>query len=160
MGVLTSYYSVPQDPMFGISHENIVSRLTRRNWKTKASTRLHPDGPVYIFINRGERKVSGRKTFVYTVKGTIVDKQQGYYRRDFPNLREALSYANGEDGGDLSQETLAAESPRDYPIPLGPEVTISGMSMVKGRRVPDWSIQLREPAVSSNIELPKQTKED
>ena len=83
MGVVTSYYSVPQDPMFGIGNGNIVSRLTRRNWKTKAVTRLHPDGPVCTFINRGERKVSGRKTFVYTVKGSIVDKQQGCYRRGF-----------------------------------------------------------------------------
>ena len=155
MGVVTSYYSVPQDPMFGIDHENIVSRLTRRNWRTKAMTRLHPDGPVYIFINRGERKVSRRKTFVYTVKGSIVDKQQGCYRRDFPKLVEALSYANGEDGEDLSQETQPAKSEDDYPRPLGAEVTISGMSVVKGRRVPDWSIQLQEPEVPSETDLPE-----
>ena len=37
MGAITRYDSVPQDPMFGISHENIVSRLTRRNWRTKAT---------------------------------------------------------------------------------------------------------------------------
>ena len=157
MAVVTSYYSVPQDPKFGISHENIVSRLTRRNWKTKAVTRLHPDGPVYIFINRGEREVSGRKTFVYTVEGSIVDKQQGCYRRDFPNLHKALSYANGEDGGHLAQKTRPAKSPRDYPIPLGPEVIISGMSIVDGRHVPDGSIQLREPAASGESDFPEDT---
>jgi len=147
----------PQDPIYGISHENIASRLTRRNWRTKAITRLHSDGPVYIFIRRGERKVSGRKTFVYTVKGSIVDRHQGCYRRDFPNLLEALSYANGEDGGDLSQETQPAKSPRDYPIPLGAEMIISGMSVVDGRHVPDWSIQLREPAVSGESDFPEDT---
>ena len=158
MGVVTSYYSVPQDPMFGINHENIVSRLTRRNWRAKAVTRLHPDGPVYIFINRGERKLSGKKTFVYTVKGSIADKQRGCcYRRDFPALLEALAYANGEDGGDLSQETQPAKSSRDYPTPLGAEMIISGMSIVDGRHVPDWSIQLREPAASGESDFPEDT---
>tara|TARA_Y100000588_G_scaffold188747_1_gene202712 strand:+ start:89 stop:556 length:468 start_codon:yes stop_codon:yes gene_type:complete len=155
MGAITRYDSVPQDPMFGISHENIVSRLTRRNWRTKAMTRLHRDGPVYIYINRGKRTASGETNIVYTVNGSINGIQ--YFDGHFSKLVEALAYANGEDGGHLAQKTRPAKSPRDYPIPLGPEVTISGMSMVKGRHVPDWSIQLREPAASGESDFPEDT---
>ena len=70
----------PQDPMFGVSHANIVSKLNKRNWKSKATCRIHAEGPLYIMIQRGERSSKGRpKEIIYTVSGAIIDVT-GVYR--------------------------------------------------------------------------------
>ena len=63
-------------------------------------TRLHRDGPVYIYINRGKRTASGETNIVYTVNGSINGIQ--YFDGHFSKLVEALAYANGEDGGHLA----------------------------------------------------------
>ncbi|MCZ6467434.1 MAG: hypothetical protein O6829_09205 [Alphaproteobacteria bacterium] len=147
MGTSTYYgFAGPQDPMCGVSHANIVSKLNKRNWKSKATCRIHAEGPLYITIKRGERSSKGRpKEIIYTVSGAIIDVT-GVYCRDFPTLEDALSYANGEDGGDLGSGSRPAEGPHEYPRPVGAVVVISGMSNTDHGRIPNWSIQLREPA--------------
>ena len=136
----------PQDPMYGVSHANIASTLNKRNWKTKATCRVHAEGPLYIMIKRGERSSKGtEKEIIYSVTATIIDVK-AVYSRDFATLEEALAYANGEDGVDLGVESRPAEGPHEYPRPVGAEVVFSGMSVTNHGHIPNWSIRLREPA--------------
>ena len=134
----------PQSTMFGISHANIVPKLNRRNWKTKAGCRVRPDGPIYITIQRGEKTSEGEKREVhYRVEGVFVDVAV-IYEQNFPTLPEALAFANGEDAGEISQETRPPEGPHEYPLQTGGEVVISGMSRTDQGLVPNFSVQFRE----------------
>ena len=112
-------HSGPQDPSFGLSLDNIDERLTRRNWNSKAIVRLSDDGPLYVWITRAERGfVRGPRICFYRVCVDGVEKRQKDLERDFAYLKDALSYANGEDDGELGKQTRRG-SRDDWP----PEVT-------------------------------------
>ena len=42
----------PQEPIYGIHHANIVKRLTRQNWRTKAVARFDSKGWIYLWVIR------------------------------------------------------------------------------------------------------------
>ena len=80
---------------------------------------------------------------LYLVKGVFVDVAV-VYEKKFPTLSEALAFANGEDGGEISLETRPPEGPHEYPAQTGGEVVISGMSRTEQGLVPNFSLQFRE----------------
>ena len=135
----------PHDSTFGVSHNNIVPKLNRRNWKNKATCRVHAEGPLYITVKRGERSSEGKlMEILYRVSALIVDEEE-IYDKNFPTLIEALSFANGEDGGEISRETRSPEGVHEYPAEVGGEVVISGISRTEQGLVPNFSVQFREP---------------
>jgi len=151
MGIRTSYIIPPQDFKFGISQANIVAKLNRRNWKTRATCRVvggydNPRKiPVYIWIKKGKISSEGQKDTVYTVSIYIIGPEKEFAKEHFSTLEEALSYANGEDGGDLGRETRPAKGPDEYPSDSGPPFVISGMRVDRDRYVPQWSYRPAPP---------------
>jgi hypothetical protein len=103
----------PQDTRFGIKWSNITERLTLQTWKRKAIVRKASGGWLYLWVTKGQY---GNGAVVYKVN---TDSEGGRcsqrYERCFPNLEQALAYANGEDDGDIAKETSLATSARDYP---------------------------------------------
>ena len=74
----------PQDPFFGISRENVVDRLTRLNWKTRAMVRLSDAGPLYVWISRGEKGGRGKpKERFYQVGVDGTERKQKDLEADF-----------------------------------------------------------------------------
>ena len=68
MGTLFVGETGLQNPIYGVSRENIVPRLTRRNWKTKALWKRGGNGGVYFFIERGVAEdASGKEQPLYCV---------------------------------------------------------------------------------------------
>ena len=81
----------PQDPIFGLHHDNLTERLTRTNRRDKAVVRQRPDGRIlYVWITDEKRG--------YRVNVTGDDALEAA----FPRLADALSYVNGEDNGALA----------------------------------------------------------
>jgi len=102
----------PQNPAYGVSRESIVSRLTRRNWKTKALWKQGGNGGVYIFIERGVTEdVSGKEQTLYCVSvyGNATHKFPQKYCPRFPRLQEALDYANGKGESPFADATGQAD---------------------------------------------------
>ena len=97
----------PQDPTyFGICLDNIVERLTPSNWSSKAIVRLGEAGPLYCWVCQGERGISGApECRFFRVRVDGVEQPRKELERDFPELRDALVFANGEDAGELAQRT-------------------------------------------------------
>ena len=151
MGICTSYVTPPQDVMFGISQANIVVKLNKRNWKTKAICRVMGEEdnprkvPVYIWVKKGERSAEGEKETIYTVGIYVLMPEKTFAKEHFLTLEEALSYANGEDGGDLGYETRPAKGPHEYPPDSDPPYVISGMRVDRDRYVPKWSYRPAPP---------------
>lgn len=118
MATITGFVSAgPQDPLFGIYPENIADRLTRANWKQKAVVRKSPKEWLYILVYALWSVGKERKGIGYTVHvyGEGEEEHLPEYEQHFPTLRQALAYANGEDGGKLATQSSAAR-PEDYPI--------------------------------------------
>ena len=99
MGTLFVGETGLQNPIYGVSRENIAPRLTRRNWKTKALWKRGGNGGVYFFIERGVAEdASGKEQPLYCVSvyGNAVHKFPKKYCPRFPRLQQALDFANGK----------------------------------------------------------------
>ena len=133
MRIRTFYVAPPQDIIFGICQANIVAKLNKRNWKTKATCRVmgEEDNPrkvrVYIWIKKGDRSVGEEKEAIYTVGIYVLMSEKTFAKEHFLTLEEALAYANGEDDGDLGYETRPTYGPHEYPPDMGPPYVISGI---------------------------------
>jgi len=108
----------PQEPIYGIHRKNIVDRLTRLNWKTKAIVRTDSVGWLYLWVvqdiyrNPGGKQVT---TYSVQVRASNDTARERRYRAEFRYLTEALRYINGDDGGLLAEETTPAVPGLDYP---------------------------------------------
>ena len=80
----------PQDPIYGISRSNIVQKLTRLNWNTRAIVR---DG-IYVWVARGRHHNNGVTAWRYFVRTHGKDEYKKI-EKDFHHHRYALVYANG-----------------------------------------------------------------
>ena len=80
----------PQDPIYGISRSNIVRKLTRLNWNTRAIVR----NGIYVWVARGRHHNNGVTAWRYFVR---THGKDGYKKieKDFHHHRDALVYANG-----------------------------------------------------------------
>ena len=108
----------PQNPIYGIFHENITERLTRHNWRTKAVVRDNLLGWIYLWIARGSYPdKAGHTHYAYFVR---VHSHQPRFRierfeQQFQYLADALRYINAEDGGSLARGTWPADPQLVYP---------------------------------------------
>jgi hypothetical protein len=108
----------PQNPIYGIHHENITERLTRLNWQTKAVVRDNLRGWIYLWISRGRyRDNEGRIRYAYFVKAHSHQPATRIrpYEQKFPHLKAALKYINAEDDGLLARGTWPANPDSFYP---------------------------------------------
>ena len=111
MGEVTCFGEVgPHHPIYGIHRQNVASRLTSRNWGSKALWRQHPNAGLYIYVERGTAEdEKGPEQVEYYVRvramtrGDVPD-----YQRTFTSLREALGYANGQGDSVIGRETRPA----------------------------------------------------
>ena len=89
----------PQDPIYGISHQNIAPELTPENWRTKAIVR---DGK-YICVSRGTRETAHGTQLVRYFVNVHQDHEAS---RKFSRRDRALEYANslGPEQGELPEE--------------------------------------------------------
>ena len=92
-----SFSASKQDPIFGISHSNIVPDLTPHNWRNKAIVR---DG-IYIWIARGStRNGSGKEVWRYCVRTHGYNDRK--WNKEFAKRDAALAYANNLSTADQS----------------------------------------------------------
>ena len=84
-----SFSASKQDPIFGISHSNIVPDLTPQNWRNKAIVR---DG-IYLWVARGStRNGSGQEVWRYCVRTHGYNDRK--WNKEFAKRDAALTYAN------------------------------------------------------------------
>ena len=76
-----------QDPEFGISHTNITKKLTRYNWRNKATVR----GSCYLWIVRGSYSIEGKKVYRYFIQ---CEQKSGLRNREFKYLMDAIHIVN------------------------------------------------------------------
>jgi len=103
----------PQDPMFGISHYNIVDKLTKGNYSDKAIVR---DGEYIWVCKVKKRQGKGKKDkTVYLLKVNV----RNVTDEEFSNLQDALDFAN--DWADYEGDyPLEYEAPwRIHTLPFG-----------------------------------------
>jgi len=93
-------YLHPADPLYGLSHSTIVERLTPENWREKATVRWTGAKVLYIYVQE-YWDLPREETTRYLV--WIVSGEAVRLGRKFHQLDSALAYANGEDGGELSE---------------------------------------------------------
>jgi hypothetical protein len=98
------------DPIYGINRSNIADRLTDKNWETKAVCRVRNNQSLYILVQKGEVSDSGSEHDRYFVNIELGTKEDAASNKDFATLKDALAYANGEDGSEFAQETRPATS--------------------------------------------------
>jgi hypothetical protein len=97
----------PQDPVFGLRHENLADRLTRSNWREKAILRVLADGRLlYVWVTRAAEG--------YRVN--VRDEQS--FEAVFPRLAEGLCYANGTRGelGRLTRPVAREAWPPEHDV--------------------------------------------
>ena len=144
MATSTSYVTPPQDVMFGISRANIVAKLNKSNWKTKATCRvLGEEGnprqvPVYVWIKKGARSAGDEKEMIYTVSAYVLKPDKRFDDEHFSTLQEALLHANGEGDGHIRSETRSAAGPHEYPSDSSAPYVITGMRVNRDRHIPKW----------------------
>ena len=97
----------PQDITYGLSWDNVAPRLTRLNWKTKATFRAN----VYIWIARARLHEKDKKErtsyFVYFYKGE--DKKMK--KEEFTRLQDAIVIANNWSDTDGDRWIAEFDSP-------------------------------------------------
>ncbi len=109
MGTIIDLGLAPShDPMFGISSNNIVSRLTPKNWRRKAVGLTKEGRFLYVMVQLGRKKIDGKKQKRHYVQVHLGLPEDRSLNADFDNLTDALAYANGADGSALSSSTQAA----------------------------------------------------
>jgi len=135
------FQASPQDPIFGISRCNITDRLKRTNWRTEAICRVREDRCLYIYINRGSTFGKGKKCERYFVFIEFGSEEDRKLRRDFPTLKEALAYANGEDGSEFAQGTRPAET-GEFPRSREADTYVTGFTRKGGRLNPNFTVHI------------------
>jgi hypothetical protein len=111
----------PHDPMFGISSSNIVSHLTPKNWRKRATGRTKDGRFLYVMVQLGRQEVDGKKQKRYYVQVHLGLPEDRSLNADFDNLPDALACANGEDGSALASSTHVA-SPDQMPEERGADI--------------------------------------
>ena len=125
---MTNFGQAPvHDPIYGIDRSNITDRLKRTNWRTKAVFRVRKGRCLYVLVQRGDVSDGGRRYQRYFVQIHLGSKDDLSLEWDFRTLREALAYANGDDGADLGRETRLAEPP-EYPRSREADTYVTGFS--------------------------------
>jgi hypothetical protein len=135
-------------PGYGISRARITGRLTRENWRQKATVRRGVTSVFYTYLNYGRDPETG--PWHVTIHGNDVN-YEAYPRthefsREFEDLDEALRYANGEDDSYFAESTVVAETwywPLDRPgesyTVIQPGLrrpTLTGSQPPRGKRKP------------------------
>ena len=117
----------PHHPMFGISSGNIVSHLTKENWRKKAIGRTKHGRFLYVMVQLGRRGIEGKKQKRYYIRVHLGLPADRSLNADCDNLPDALAYANGEDGSALASTTDLA-SPDEKPEDRGADIFVSGFA--------------------------------
>ena len=142
MATITNFgVAPPHDPMFGISSSNIVPRLTKKNWRKKATGQIRDGRFLYVMVMLGEQKIDGRKQKRYFVKVHLGAPLDQALNADFDKLAEALSYANGEGKTEMALTTQLAV-PEEYPANRGAEIYITGFTGLGVARRQNFTIRL------------------
>jgi len=108
----------PQNPIYGIDHENITEHLNRLNWQTKAVVRCDGRDWLYLWIERGRyQDESGRKQHAYYIsfKSSGPRHRTSHFEANFRYLKDALRYINGEDDGLLAKGTWLEQKSLMWP---------------------------------------------
>ena len=142
MGKVTNFgIAPPHDPMFGVRSENIVSRLTRNNWRTKATCRTIDGHCLYVMIQLGKVSENGQtenRHFVTVHLGGPIGRG---FSSDFQKLKDALAYANGQDGSAFAEATQLS-TPDEYPVDRGADTYITGFTGQGRERRSNFTIRL------------------
>ena len=125
--IITHFLLPPHDPKFGISSSNIVSHLTPKNWRKRATGRTKDGRFLYVMVQLGRQEVDGKKQKRYYVQVHLGLPEDRSLNADFDNLTDALACANGEDGSALSSTTQVA-SPDQMPEDRGADIVVSGFT--------------------------------
>jgi hypothetical protein len=142
MGKLINLGSAPpHDPMFGISRSNIVSRLTRKNWRRKAAGRAKDGRFLYVMVRLGEEKIDGKNQKRYYVRVHLGLPEDRCLNADFDKLTDALAYANGEDGAALASSTHMANADQ-IPEDRGADIYVSGFTGQGENRRHNFTLRL------------------
>jgi hypothetical protein len=64
---ITSFLLPPHSSKFGISSNNIVSHLTTKNWRRKATGRTKDGRFLSVMVQLGRQEVDGKKQKRYYV---------------------------------------------------------------------------------------------
>ena len=131
----------PHDPMFGIRSENIVSRLTQKNWRKKATGRIRNGRFLYVMVKRGEQKIDGRKQKSYFVRVHLGEPTDQQLNADFDKLKDALAYVNGEGKTAMAIATAPA-APDEKPENRGTDFFITGFTGHGRERRQNFTIRL------------------
>ena len=142
MGKLINLGSAPpHDPMFGISRSNIVSRLTRKNWRRKAAGRAKDGRFLYVMVRLGEEKIDEKNQKRYYVRVHLGLPEDRSLNADFDKLTDALAYANGEDGAALASSTHMASADQ-IPEDRGADIYVSGFTGQGENRRHNFTLRL------------------
>jgi hypothetical protein len=112
------------NPIYGIRHENITSKITRHNWHKKAILRCCKGGWAYLWIDKeyyDEVDSDGKdiRSLLYVVNAAHnADAEVSIddIRSDFSKLIDAVSYINGKGNTVLANKTWLPKSQKEYPI--------------------------------------------
>jgi hypothetical protein len=138
---ITSFLLPPHSPKFGISSNNIVSHLTPKNWRRKATGRTKDGRFLYVMVQLGRQEVDGKKQKRYYVQVHLGLPEDRSLNADFDNLTDALACANGEDGSALASSTHVA-SPDQMPEERGTDIYISGFTGQGRNRRNNFTLRL------------------
>ena len=142
MATITNFgVTPPHHPMYGISSENIVVRLTLKNWSKKAVGRIRDGQFLYVMVMLGEQEIDGRNQKRYFVQEHLGAALDQALNADFDKLAEALSYANGEGKTEMALTTQLAV-PEEYPANRGAEIYITGFTGLGVARRQNFTIRL------------------
>ena len=142
MGKLTSFGFAPvHDPIYGISRSNITDRLKRTNWRTKAICRVRDGRCLYIYIVKGSFSENGKKCERYFVQIHFGSEEDRQFERDLRTLKEALAYANGEDGAAFGRETRPAGT-GELPRSREADTYITGFGRKDGHLNPNFTLRI------------------
>ena len=142
MGNVTYFgFAPPHDPTYGIDRSNIVEKLTRLNWRTKAVCRIREDRCLYILVEKGCVHSDGKSHDRYFVNVHLGAKDDRHFRRDFGLLKDAIAYANGRDGSDFALSTRPAKI-TEYPLGHGADTYITGFGGTGGQLHPSFTVKI------------------
>ena len=142
MGKVTHFgWASPHDPIYGIDQSNIAVRLTRLNWRKKAVCRIYDDICLYIYVSKGRFTENGRKHEHYFVRIALGKKETNPFDKDFPKLKNALAYVNGEDGSEFSRVTRIAKT-WEYPKGCYSDTFITGFGGSEESLLPNFTVRI------------------
>ena len=106
---------------------NIVSRLTRKNWRRKAAGRAKDGRFLYVMVRLGEENRWEKSETILRPKLHLGLPEDRSLNADFDKLTDALAYANGEDGAALASSTHMASADQ-IPEDRGADIYVSGFT--------------------------------